>query len=160
MTTWATSKYVTDIDAAIVSIKAIETGLEAFSTRLSTFYLDSLKSTQEFGAIIVCGIIAGVILIFSATSIITDLMYKAKRSNSALKKFTVASWCSCCAATLGFSMYLNFIVPIIGSTEELAKIIEPASLNPTFYGKLEYPEAKLRADFYPCFFGGRRLLIR
>lgn len=159
-TTWATSKYVTAIDSVIESVKSISTDLEAFSQRLTSYYLDSLMSTQKFGVLMLSAIIAGAVLLLGLASIFLDLMYKLRRSSPAYKKLTVVSWCTCCAVTFGFAVFLNFVLPIVGATDELAKLIEPAAINPTFYAKLEAPEDKLKAAFYPCFFGGSFGLIR
>ena len=75
----------------------MQSDLEAYFQAVTSYYLDSLMATQQFGVVVLSGIIAGTVFLFGLASIVLDIMYYRRRSNPTFKKLTVVSWCSCCA---------------------------------------------------------------
>jgi hypothetical protein len=60
--------------------------------------------------------------------------------------------------TILFSVFLNILVPVIGSMAELSIILEPSLYNKTFYGKLEFPSDLVKGHLFPCIYGSNLVL--
>lgn len=134
--------------------------LEDMSTQINQYYQDLSESyIKKFTTYVKSNPLA---ILISSYSILFvgflalftfEILYWCKRSIRTFRMIVKVLWCSCALITVGFSIFLNFLVPVIGSMAEVAILIEPSMYNKTFFGKLEFPADLTKGHLYPCIYG-------
>jgi hypothetical protein len=134
--------------------------LEEMSISVNQYYQDLSDSyIKKFTTYIKSSPLAilissyGVLFLGFGALFLFEVLYFCKRRFRSFRMTIKVLWCSCALVTIGFSLFLNFLVPVIGSMAEIAIILEPSMLNKTFYGKLEFPTDLTKGHLYPCIFG-------
>lgn len=139
--------------------------LEEMQSALMTYYNDlSASFIQKFSAfansnptIILyctyCGIIGGFAVIF-----LFEVLFLCCRGKRVFRILVNTLWFLCALSAVGVSVFLNILVPVIGSMSELGVIMQPTMYNTTFFGKLEFPSDMVKGHLYPCIYGSRSLL--
>jgi hypothetical protein len=136
--------------------------LEEMQLALMTYYTDlSTSFIQKFSAyansnptvILACtygGIIGGFIMIF-----LFEVLFLSCRGKRVFRGFINSIWWICSISAVLVAIFLNFMVPVIGSMSELGVIMQPTMYNRTFFAKLEFPNDMVKGHMYPCIFGSK-----
>lgn len=89
-------------------------------------------------------------------SFFCEVMFFRKRDKKIYRSLTNTFWCIFAPATVAFATCLSVLAPLTAAGTEYYAMLEPALLNRTFYGKIEYPSDKVKAGLFPCTHGDGR----
>lgn len=155
---WNTDKAINSgvYTRLLAYISSLQTGIKTvndFYNTISQSYITQFAYYSNAKSAVIPIVLYGIILFFFGMAFVFEIIFYKSRTSKWLRLVVNFLWIVGAPGVILFSLFLNIIVPIIGSMSELAIIMEPINYNKTFYNKLEYPNAALKSLLYPCMFG-------
>lgn len=137
----------------IAALEELSASLDALYLQISSSFVSGLKSA--FGANLVMFVMIGYgcLAVFVLVAAFFEVMFFRKRDQKIYRTLTNVFWCLFGPGAVVFSVFLAILAPLTAAGTEYYAMLEPALLNRTFYGKLEYPNDKIKAGLFPCTHG-------
>lgn len=134
-------------------LEEMNSALVTYYTDLSTSFIQRIATYANSNPTVILwcsygGAAGAFLMIFTF-----EILFCCCRGSRALRILINTTWFICAAAAVGVAVFLNILVPVIGSMSELGLMMQPTMYNVTFFGKLEFPSEMVRGHLYPCVFG-------
>jgi hypothetical protein len=130
---------------------------QATYSDISDSLMNNLMVFHKNNPYVIVGVLYGCIVLFIGSAILYELLFYKNRSKVCWKRLMTSIWCFCAPLTVGVSIFLNVLVPVIGGMSEINIIAHPVLFNKTFYGKVEFPNDEYKSLTHSCIFGDGRL---
>lgn len=131
----------------------LSASLDALYLQVSTSFVSGLKSAFSANLVMFVLIGYGILALFVLLASFFEVMFFRKRDQKIYRTLTNVFWCLFGPGAVLFSVFLAILAPLTAAGTEYYAMLEPALLNRTFYGKLEYPNDKIKAGLFPCTHG-------
>lgn len=137
----------------ITYLEDLSTSVQQYYTDLSDSYINKFVTYTKSNPTLLLSVSYGILTLGFILIFLFEILYFCKRRLRLFRGFVNGLWCTCSIITICFSLFLNVLVPVIGSMAELSSILEPSLYNKTFYGKMEFPTDLVKGHLYPCIYG-------
>jgi hypothetical protein len=137
----------------IASLETSISAVNSFYKDISESYIQKFATFSKNSPLIIMLSIYATLGVFFGIAILVELIFFKKRASKCWRVCANLFWLTCAPIAVLFTLFLNVLVPVIGSMTELSVILEPTLYNKTFHSKLEFPEPTFRSLLYPCIFG-------